>query len=556
MSKQRKPPKCQDCKEAAVGYWLWADGRASAHACAKHKMAVKKRLKKDNGKWAAIVGWRPLEKKAALYKNAAYEEVIPDDLRKVEALQSTPHRRMTPQEKTRLRQQLKRHPQGQKKRLMSFSQPQWRAISGKMHKGCWQVTFSYQIQGGAGRGKTSNFTRCVGYDKASKPSVKKNSANKGGYEIVKPKKLKIVRKKEATWKGTTMGSKSRSSIQYKGATYLEVVALKGDVVKKVHPNETPHGREFYIKPPNGSRVRPNPDYNAKTDNTYYCKSLSKGKEDVPKNWVRHYTKDFVKRNQGDLFKDLPKFHKSLPKVQARYQKDMKSSDKTRRYLGLTLAIIDKVWMRIGNDKAANREDKDKRTYGLTTLRASNVKVKGKDILFSFPGKAGVQQNHKLKNEPLIAKLCTELLKNKKPSDYFLQYKAAGKVKRITDAVANAYFKGSGGAASVHKFRHHHASEAAAEAAKQEVPEQAQQSAKTLFKYWKGKMAPISSKLGHTSAKTTLKHYVDPKITKEFFKKHGFNVPEGVLASWKGPEGLKTMLSKFVRIPFEKTAAPV
>lgn len=50
--------KCQRCGARAVGWWLWADGRAIAPACAGHKAAVGASLKERNGKFACIVGWR------------------------------------------------------------------------------------------------------------------------------------------------------------------------------------------------------------------------------------------------------------------------------------------------------------------------------------------------------------------------------------------------------------------------------------------------------------------------------------------------------------------
>jgi hypothetical protein len=122
-----------------------------------------------------------LEKSASIcrvrYKGAVY----------VEAGQRNPHRPMTSTERTRMRQTLKnRRPV--KKVLEAFSAPVWRAIAGKTHKGCWEVTFTYKIMGGASGGKSSNFTRCVGFDKSKKPQLKKNPSNPSGYEVVKKEK--------------------------------------------------------------------------------------------------------------------------------------------------------------------------------------------------------------------------------------------------------------------------------------------------------------------------------------------------------------------------------
>lgn len=102
----------------------------------------------------------------------------------VEAAQKNPHRPMTSTERTRMRQTLKnRRPT--KKVLQSFSAPTWRTIRGKNHKGCWEVTFTYKLMGGASNGKSSNFTRCVGFDKSKKPQLKKSPQKKSGYEVVK-----------------------------------------------------------------------------------------------------------------------------------------------------------------------------------------------------------------------------------------------------------------------------------------------------------------------------------------------------------------------------------
>lgn len=100
------------------------------------------------------------------------------------ANQRLPHRKMTTQEKQRFKKWLR--PKGIKKQLLKFTNPVWRAISGKIHKGCWESTFTYKLMGGGvTSGKTTNWTRCVSFDKKVKPTIKKNPEKSLGYEVIK-----------------------------------------------------------------------------------------------------------------------------------------------------------------------------------------------------------------------------------------------------------------------------------------------------------------------------------------------------------------------------------
>ena len=109
------------------------------------------------------------------------------------------------------------------------------------------------------------------------------------------------------------------------------------------------------------------------------------------------------------------FGKALPKLRVRLEKNLALRGMPReKVMALILQLLESTLIRIGNSRYA----RENRSYGLTTLRAHHVDVRGAAIRFRFRGKSGVKHQMTLKNQRLarLLRRCMEL-----PGQHLFQY---------------------------------------------------------------------------------------------------------------------------------------
>jgi DNA topoisomerase I len=83
------------------------------------------------------------------------------------------------------------------------------------------------------------------------------------------------------------------------------------------------------------------------------------------------------------------FSRALPKVRARVDADLQRTDLGReRVLATVASLLDQTLVRVGNREYA----RDNQSYGLTTLEAGHVRVRGETLRFRFRGKSGVEHD--------------------------------------------------------------------------------------------------------------------------------------------------------------------
>ena len=58
MPKRVSKHLCINCGYPTNSYLLWADGRACVPGCRSCRKVIVANIKRINGKWAEIVGWR------------------------------------------------------------------------------------------------------------------------------------------------------------------------------------------------------------------------------------------------------------------------------------------------------------------------------------------------------------------------------------------------------------------------------------------------------------------------------------------------------------------
>jgi DNA topoisomerase-1 len=102
-----------------------------------------------------------------------------------------------------------------------------------------------------------------------------------------------------------------------------------------------------------------------------------------------YHSRFRAQREEAKFRRVVEFGESLPALRRRVRADLKGSTLERqRVLAAMVRLIDQGFFRIGNDKSAASES----TFGLSTIRASHVKVEGRKVEFDYVGKW--RKNHR------------------------------------------------------------------------------------------------------------------------------------------------------------------
>jgi DNA topoisomerase-1 len=120
-------------------------------------------------------------------------------------------------------------------------------------------------------------------------------------------------------------------------------------------------------------------------------------------------------------RDREKYDKALKlgehinEVRSAIMEALNSDDPKKRQIAMACYLIDKLALRVGDEKDPDEAD----TVGATTLRVEHAKLSGTRLALDFLGKDSVRWQKELdlsKEPPIVHKVLTELLAGKKPSD--------------------------------------------------------------------------------------------------------------------------------------------
>ena len=123
-------------------------------------------------------------------------------------------------------------------------------------------------------------------------------------------------------------------------------------------------------------------------------------------WQYRYHESFTKKREAAKYKRIVDFAKALPKLRRRVAADLHRKGLGReRVMACLLRILGTCFIRAGSQQYAD----DNHSFGLATLRARHVKVKGSRVIFDFPGKSGQHQHRELEDRQ-VARVVRESLK--------------------------------------------------------------------------------------------------------------------------------------------------
>ena len=135
------------------------------------------------------------------------------------------------------------------------------------------------------------------------------------------------------------------------------------------------------------------------------------------------------------FGRMADFARALPAIRRRVRRDLARPGLPReKALAAVVRLLETTLMRVGNLEYARQND----SFGLTTLRSHQVRVRGPRMKFRFRGKSGVYHDIELA-DPRLARIVRRM--QELPGEELVQYvDESGGTHRIDSADVNAYLK--------------------------------------------------------------------------------------------------------------------
>jgi DNA topoisomerase-1 len=148
-----------------------------------------------------------------------------------------------------------------------------------------------------------------------------------------------------------------------------------------------------------------------------------------------YNQNHIAEANIDKFLRLYKFIKSIHKLDSAMEKDIKGQLYSKnRTISTMLKIVQKLFMRVGKEIYA----KTNKSYGITSMKKSHVKIEEKKVKFNFKAKSNKQVQYTLDDVELIGEV-KQLMDL--DGEKMFQYKSdSGNILRATDVDLNQYIQ--------------------------------------------------------------------------------------------------------------------
>jgi DNA topoisomerase-1 len=133
------------------------------------------------------------------------------------------------------------------------------------------------------------------------------------------------------------------------------------------------------------------------------------------------------------------FAAALPRIRRRVARDLALPGLPReKVLAVVVALLDRTHMRVGNEEYAREND----SFGLTTLRERQARVKGATLRFEFRGKSGVAHSIALTDRKLAA--IVRRMQDLPGEELFCCVDESGESRAINSGDVNAYLRDAAG----------------------------------------------------------------------------------------------------------------
>ncbi len=129
------------------------------------------------------------------------------------------------------------------------------------------------------------------------------------------------------------------------------------------------------------------------------------------------------------------FARVLPAIHRRVRRDLALSGLPRaKALATVVRLLETTCIRVGNEEYARQND----SFGLTTLRSRQVRVRGSKLKFQFRGKSGVHHDVELSDRQTAA--IVQRMRDLPGQELFQYVDDAGETHALESADVNAYLR--------------------------------------------------------------------------------------------------------------------
>jgi len=219
-----------------------------------------------------------------------------------------------------------------------------------------------------------------------------------------------------------------------------------------------------------------------------------------------YHPSYRARQEQAKYDKLIRFAEKLPELRLAMADHMEVDGlPLEKVAAIAVRLINVGWFRVGNDRYA----KESRTFGITTLRKSHVRVRGKRVAFNYRGK------HKIMNRSVIvdaelAAAIRELMAT--PGTRLFQYDADGEWVKLDSRKLNEYIRTHlGDEFTAKDFRTWGGTMLAAIAFAEHEPPRTDAEAKRRIA---AVMRQVGERLGNTAA-VARTSYVSPAVVEQY-----------------------------------------
>jgi DNA topoisomerase-1 len=149
---------------------------------------------------------------------------------------------------------------------------------------------------------------------------------------------------------------------------------------------------------------------------------------------RHHRRWREVRDETKYGRMVP-FARALPRIRRRVERDLALPGLPRgKVLAAVARLLETTLIRVGNEEYAREND----SFGLTTLRERQVRVRGGKLSFRFRGKSGVEHAIELTDRRLAA--IVQRMQDLPGEELFRYVDDGGEIRRIESSDVNAYLK--------------------------------------------------------------------------------------------------------------------
>ena len=226
-----------------------------------------------------------------------------------------------------------------------------------------------------------------------------------------------------------------------------------------------------------------------------------------------YHEAWTRRRGREKYRRIEGFGRSLPKLRRRVSRDLARPGFPReRTLAAALRLLDRSAVRVGGEEYARRNG----TYGLATLRRSDVRVSDGRLELRFVGKAG-KEHALVVRDPAVARLVREL--RPEGTDRLLAWTDGTRWRDVRASDINDYLRDViGDGYSAKDFRTWNATVLAASMLASHDPSEGTRAVRAVVRQ-------VAEHLGNTPA-VARASYVDPRIVDRFLDEGRTIVPVG------------------------------